>query len=54
MRFPRMAWESCAAQQSVIECHAAMGIEEKFTELGITLPEAPAVVQLAMTAEVTD
>ena len=54
MRFPRMAGESCAAQQSVIECHAAMGIEEKLTELGITLPEAPAVVQLAMTAEVTD
>jgi enamine deaminase RidA (YjgF/YER057c/UK114 family) len=44
MRFPHMVGESCAAQQSVIECHAAMSIEEKLTELGITLPEAPAAV----------
>ncbi len=39
-----MAGESCAARQSVIECHAAMSIEDKLTELGITLPEAPAAV----------
>ena len=44
MRFPRMAGESCAAQQSVIESRAAMSIEDKLTELGITLPEAPAAV----------
>jgi hypothetical protein len=44
MRFPRMAGEFCAAQQSVIESRAAMSIEDKLTELGITLPEAPAAV----------